>query len=147
MKYEDLSFEMKNKEGLDVTCDITAVIPNPDNSEEPYVKYTDYMLDEDDNFILELKNHTKLPIIKAYNNYKYADYALFDNTDPGRGKAFNEKDIKRDKPFFLAGGISINNVDNALKLNPYAIDVSSSVETDGFKDELKIKEIIRKVRE
>ena len=51
MKYEDLSFEMKNKEGLDVTCDITAVIPNPDNSEEPYVKYTDYMLDEDDNFI------------------------------------------------------------------------------------------------
>jgi len=103
--------------------------------------------DEDDNFILELKNHTKLQIIKAYNNYKYADYALFDNADPGKGKAFNEKDIKNDKLFFLAGGISIENIDNALKLNPYAIDVSSSVETDGFKDEQKIKEIIRKVRE
>ena len=103
--------------------------------------------DEDDNFILELKNHTKLPIIKAYSNYKYADYALFDSADPGKGKAFNEKDIKNDKLFFLAGGISIENVDNALKLNPYAIDVSSSVETDGFKDEQKIKEIIRKARE
>ena len=103
--------------------------------------------DEDDNYILELKKHTKLPIIKAYNNYKYANYALFDNDDPGKGKAFNEKDIKNDKLFFLAGGISIENIDNALKLNPYAIDVSSSVETDGFKDEKKIKEIIRKVRE
>ena len=101
---------------------------------------------EDDDFILELKKHTKLPIIKAYNNYQYADYALFDNADPGKGKSFNKNDIKYDKPFFLAGGIDINNIDEAIKLNPYAIDLSSSVEKNGFKDEEKIKEIIRKVR-
>lgn len=101
---------------------------------------------EDDDYILELKKHTNLPIIKAYSNYKYADYALFDNLDPGKGKSFDPKDIKNDKPFFLAGGININNIDNALSYNPYAIDVSSSVEVDGYKDEEKIKEIIRKVR-
>ena len=101
---------------------------------------------EDDNYILELKKHTKLPIIKAYNNFKYADYALFDNTDPGKGMTFNWDLVKKDKPFFLAGGIDLSNIDEAKKLNPYCIDLSSSVETNGFKDELKIKEIIRKVR-
>ena len=101
---------------------------------------------ENSNFILELKKHTKLPIIKAYNNYEYADYALFDNVDPGKGMTFDWSTIKRDKLFFLAGGIDINNIDEAKKLNPYVIDISSGVETNGYKDELKIKEIIRKVR-
>ena len=50
MKYEDLSFEMINDEGMEVICDITAVIPDPENSNEPYVTYTDYLLDENDNF-------------------------------------------------------------------------------------------------
>lgn len=101
---------------------------------------------EDDNYILELKKHTNLPIIKAYSNYEYADYALFDNIDPGKGKMFNWDEIKCDKPYFLAGGIDIGNIDLAIKLNPYCIDISSGVEKDGFKDEEKIKEIIWKVR-
>ena len=101
---------------------------------------------EDDTYILELKKYTNLPIIKAYSNYKYADYALFDNDNPGRGNSFNPNDIKKDKPFFLAGGIDINNIDNALSFKPYAIDVSSSVEVNGYKDDEKVKEIIRKVR-
>lgn len=102
--------------------------------------------DEDCNYILELKKHTKLPIIKAYKDYEFADYALFDNIDPGKGMTFDWNTIKCDKEFFLAGGIDINNIDEAMKLNPYAIDLSSSVEVNGFKDEEKIKEIIRKVR-
>lgn len=51
MKYSDLCFEMINDRGLLVNCDITKVIPNPENSEEPFVTYTDYMLDENDEFI------------------------------------------------------------------------------------------------
>jgi hypothetical protein len=51
MKYEDLSFNITNKDGLEVTCDITCVIPNEENSEEPYVIFTDYTLDENDEFI------------------------------------------------------------------------------------------------
>ena len=101
---------------------------------------------EDDDFILELKKHTKLPIIKAYKNYDNADYALFDNSDPGKGMTFDWSTIKRDKEFFLAGGIDINNIDEAMKLNPYCIDLSSSVESNGYKDEEKVKEIIKKVR-
>ena len=101
---------------------------------------------ESDEYIIELKKHTKLSIIKAYRDSVYADYALFDNINPGSGKTFNWDTIKTNKPYFLAGGIDINNIDLAKKLNPYAIDLSSSVETNGFKDEEKIREIIKKVR-
>ena len=50
MKYDDLSFEMINEEGIKVICDITTIIPNPDNSDEPYVIYTDYFFDEKGEF-------------------------------------------------------------------------------------------------
>ena len=51
-----------------------------------------------------------------------------------------------DKEFFLAGGIDVSNVGEAIrKFNPYAIDLSSSLETDGFKDESKIRAIMEVV--
>lgn len=53
MKYEDLSFTIKNKDGMEVICDITSVVPNDENSDQPYVVFTDYMLDENDNFIYQ----------------------------------------------------------------------------------------------
>ena len=47
------------------------------------------------------------------------------------------------KEFFLAGGINSQNVKKAIEeFNPYAVDLSSSVETDDYKDEDKIKEIM-----
>ncbi len=72
----------------------------------------------------------------------------------GCGVVFDHSLIpKLDKPYFLAGGISSDNVIGILadlkgkgKL-PYCIDVSSSVETDGFKDFAKIKEIVKMVHE
>ena len=53
MKYEDLSFTVKNNDGEDVVCDIVSVVPNDENKDEPYVVFTDYMLDENDEFILQ----------------------------------------------------------------------------------------------
>ena len=50
MKYDDLSFTTINEDGLEVICDIKAVIPNPDNDDEPFVKYTDYSLGENQEF-------------------------------------------------------------------------------------------------
>ena len=98
-------------------------------------------------FVEELKKITNKPIINAYRDDNNADYLLLDNIDPGSGVPFDWNTIERyNKPVFLAGGININNIQEALMINPYCIDCSSGVETDGLKDELKIKEIISKVR-
>ncbi|MEN3043207.1 MAG: hypothetical protein ABDH59_07950, partial [Fervidobacterium sp.] len=49
-------------------------------------------------------------------------------------------------PFILAGGINLENIENALKYRPYAIDISSGVEAyPGKKDEQKIKSILRRI--
>lgn len=46
----------------------------------------------------------------------------------------------------LAGGINNSNIKEILAYKPYAIDVSSGVETNGIKDPFKIKQLIREVR-
>ena len=52
-----------------------------------------------------------------------------------------------EKPYFLAGGVNEDNISDIIKkANPYCIDLSSGVETDGFKDETKIKNVINIVR-
>lgn len=75
------------------------------------------------------------------------EYFLFDS-GTGTGKAFDWSKIpKTEKPFFLAGGISAENVKKAVnEVKPYAIDVSSSVETNGVKDFDKIKKITEMVK-
>lgn len=76
------------------------------------------------------------------DNYD-VDYYLFDS-GTGTGSTFDWSKIpKTDKPFFLAGGLNKDNIPIAVKsINPYCIDLSSSVETDGAKDYNKIKEIM-----
>lgn len=104
--------------------------------------------DESDDYVRIIKEYCNLPIIKAYNDSIYADYLLYDNDDPGKGLMFDwDKINNNNKPYFLAGGISINNIDKAKELNPYCIDVSSSVETNNYKDYMKMKEFIRRCRD
>ena len=56
------------------------------------------------------------------------------------------KDLK--KEFFLAGGLNADNISRAIEeFNPYAVDLSSGVETNGYKDELKIKEVMEAINE
>lgn len=50
--YKDLSFDVKTQDGEEFTCDILSVVPNEENKNEPYVVFTDYLLDENDDFIL-----------------------------------------------------------------------------------------------
>lgn len=50
MKYNDLSFEMVNDDGIEVKCDILSVVPD---GEKTYIVFTDYKLDDDNNFILQ----------------------------------------------------------------------------------------------
>lgn len=83
----------------------------------------------------------------AKANKSSADMVLIDS-GKGSGVAFNWKlleDLNRD--YFLAGGLGSENVAEAVsKLHPYAVDVSSKVETDGFKDADKIKAFVDAVR-
>ena len=110
---------------------------------------------EDQKYIQALKEKVDVSIIKAiqiknddsFNEHYDVDYYLYDHGTGGTGESFDWSMLKEvDKPVFLAGGINLLNVDDALKKNVYALDVSSGVETDGFKDEKKIKKIVRRVR-
>ncbi len=114
---------------------------------------------ESEEYITNLKENTnyKLKIINAiemsdnvdlerYDNSK-ADYLLLDS-GKGSGKTFDWRLIKDNlnKDFFLAGGLNSSNIRDAInQINPYAIDLSSSLETDGVKDETKIREIMEAI--
>lgn len=83
------------------------------------------------------------------------DYLLFDakvkGSPGGSGKQFDIAGLPPDEaigmPYFLAGGIGLHNANQLIAMrNPYGIDVSSAVETDGSKDKEKIKELIETVR-
>ncbi|MFW0861586.1 MAG: phosphoribosylanthranilate isomerase [Dethiobacter sp.] len=108
-------------------------------------------------------NSFSLPVIKAVAVKSAADLAglddfpaaaiLLDTYDPqlagGTGRAFNwaivESGLK--KPVVLAGGLHAGNVQNAIRqIKPYAVDVSSGVETNGKKDKEKIQAFIATVR-
>lgn len=73
-----------------------------------------------------------------------------ENEYGGTGKRFDWSrmgKIMTDKPLILAGGLTKENVRRGIKIfNPVCVDVSSAVETDGFKDEIKIREFIETVR-
>ena len=100
----------------------------------------------------------KLPIVKAFSisspediekaAKSNADYILLDNGGGGTGKTFDWTLLKQlERPFFLAGGLDDANVGDAVrKFSPYAVDVSSSVETDGIKDIDKILRFIKSVK-
>lgn len=118
--------------------------------------------DEDENYIAKLKQFSDKPIIKAVRVQSTeqvllaekleCDYLLLDAYSEseygGAGKIFNWDIIPQlKKPFFLAGGLNSKNVAIAIKqIKPYCVDLSSGVETDGYKDEDKIKIIIEEVR-
>lgn len=111
---------------------------------------------EDEQYIASIKKEVDKPIIKFYKvqskedviyaNQSKADFILLDN-GTGTGKTFDWtllQGINRD--YFLAGGINIENIEEAMILHPYALDISSGVETNKIKDEKKIKDIISLVR-
>ena len=112
---------------------------------------------ESEEYVEYVKRTLDRPVIKAYKASEEgalekaansnADYVMIDS-GAGSGKKFDWsilKDFKRD--YFLAGGLDPESVGEAIRmLEPFAVDVSSGVETDGIKDEKKIAEFIKAVR-
>ena len=85
---------------------------------------------------------------KKIGDYENAvDYFLFDS-GTGTGNTFDWSKIpKTECPFFLAGGLGADNLKRAIEeINPFAVDLSSSVETDGVKDFEKIKKVTEIVK-
>ena len=160
----DLAYRLKQ----DLDADIIAVGVFVDSPVEEIVELFEAGIiemaqlhgSESEQYIQNLKQRTddELKIINAIEISKETDLSKFDNSQSdyllfdsgkGSGKTFDWNLIKKDikKEFFLAGGLSSSNVMEAIEqFNPYAIDLSSSLETDGVKDENKIKEIMELIR-
>ena len=112
--------------------------------------------DEDNAYIEELGKRITLSIIKAVavkdaadvKKAYTADFLLYDTYQSGvaggTGKTFNWDLLKEaTQPFFLAGGLHAGNLEGAIKqMQPYAVDISSGVETDGVKDFEKIRAVM-----
>ena len=79
-----------------------------------------------------------------------ADYLLFDAPVAGSGQTFDWGRLDTTglaQPFFIAGGLNEDNVAGAIQhFSPFAVDVSSGVETDGQKDHEKIRRFIERVK-
>lgn len=116
---------------------------------------------ENNTYISKLRERTSVPIIKAIRVKSaedilkgetiQCDYLLLDtyveDSYGGSGKSFDWSIIpKISKPFFLAGGLTPENIAVATNVEPYCLDISSGVETDGFKDKAKIAQVIKTVR-
>jgi phosphoribosylanthranilate isomerase len=121
--------------------------------------------EEDNNYILSLKENVKAKIWKAIRVNDIEDIENLreiNNTDAylldtyskdsygGTGKSFDWNLALKAKKFgniILAGGLNIENVGKAVnKVSPFAVDVSSGVENENGKDEYKVKKFVYHAR-
>ncbi len=112
---------------------------------------------EKNDYVQRVKELTGLTVIKAFTvrsgvdiisaTESAADMLLLDN-GCGTGESFDWDYLEDvDRLYFLAGGLTPENVAGAArKYSPYGVDVSSGVETDGAKDNNKIRRFIEAVR-
>lgn len=112
---------------------------------------------EDNGYIRRLRALTDQPVIQAFRVRSEedvrraadsgADHILLD-AGAGTGTVFDWgllRQIRR--PYFLAGGLGLHNVEKAVEeLHPYGVDVSSGIETDGVKDPEKMAAFVAAVR-
>lgn len=113
--------------------------------------------DEDESCIRRLRLLTHKPIIQAFRigaecdgvrvEASTADVVLLDS-GAGTGALFDWNLAEKiQRPYFLAGGLDPENVGQAVKrLKPYAVDVSSGIESEGVKDINKMAAFAAAVR-
>ena len=113
---------------------------------------------EDETYIRHLRRLTNKPLVQAFRvdgpqslakaQKSPADLVLLDSGAGGTGTAFDWTLLdKFSRPYFLAGGLGPDTVGAAVKqLHPYAVDVSSGIETAGKKDPAKMAAFVAAVR-
>jgi phosphoribosylanthranilate isomerase len=83
-------------------------------------------------------------IVTTPSSYGEGNERSFNGESPfgGTGACFDWELVRGlQRPFFLAGGIGLDNISAALSLRPFAIDVSSGAETAGLKDSEKMQRL------
>lgn len=158
----------KLHENLNPVIQRVGVFVNPDLEEIlAYAKFLDVIQlhgEESENLMLNIKKQTGLEIWKAVRVQNAEEIQKADNlpvdklvldsfsaiSHGGTGTIANWNLISENKPkklFFLAGGISETNLAEAIHfVQPYGIDVSSSVETEKCKDLHKISKLVQNIR-
>ncbi|MGN0367286.1 MAG: phosphoribosylanthranilate isomerase [Wujia sp.] len=129
---------------------------------------------EDAQYIEKLRSLIQVPLMKAVrveNAQQIADaakldvqYLLLDTAvkglPGGTGKQFDWKLIEQaksldansqegclfGKPYFLAGGLQLENLEEAKSIQSFGLDISSGIETDGYKDKDKMIEVVRYIK-
>lgn len=114
---------------------------------------------ESEEYIMRLRELTSKPIIRAFRidtsqdieaaNQSCADHILLDSGNGGTGTVFDWNLLEKiARPYFLAGGLTPDNVRQAIiRFHPYALDISSGVETNGCKDKAKMTAFVQNVRQ
>lgn len=112
---------------------------------------------EDEAYLTALREQTAKLIIQAFRVAaredvrkacrSSADYILLDS-GAGTGCSFDWGLLESiERPYFLAGGLDGANVAAAIRtLRPFAVDVSSGIETEGKKDKNKMAAFVETVR-
>ena len=160
----EISFEeaKKIKELLNPKIETVGVFV--DKKTEEILKYKDIIDfaqlhgDYSENSVKFLKENG-LKVIKTVRvqNVEYeieteAEFLLFDAFSPNQAGGLNQTfdwniKIKTNVPYFVAGGLNENNIEQmAKKLKPFGADVSSGAEFNGFKTKEKVSNIIKIVR-
>ncbi len=168
---EDASLLQKKSEGLNING-VGVFFNKKINEIEDIIKNLNLKFiqlhgSEDDSYIRALKKND-VKIIKSIsisnkndlnkiNKYKSVDYFLFDykplkgELPGGNSKSFNWKilsNLETEKPWFLSGGININNIEQIINdINPFGIDLSSGAEKElGIKDNHIINNFMGKLK-
>lgn len=114
--------------------------------------------DETGEYIAALREYIKCPIIRRFRiassmdadraMYTTADYVMLDGGAAGMSFDWSMIGTSRRRRFFLKGGITPDNVEQALNITPapYALDVSTGVESGMLKDYRKVMKFIQAVR-
>lgn len=151
------SIQHRGKVGVFVNENIPTIL---EISEKAGLNYIQLHGDENENFIIELRQNLKeevkiikvfrIPIVIPRNEESQRfftsllavqndiDYVLFDTDSKsfgGTGKTFDWQilnELEINIPYFLSGGISEENIENIkqLELQPFALDINSKVEIE-----------------
>jgi phosphoribosylanthranilate isomerase len=148
---------------LDADIPIVGVFANDDPSHiialarRGIIQYVQLHGAESEDYLLALKREILCPFIRVVSvkttedikekENTAAEFLLLDHGKGGTGRAFDWNMIPPlTKPWFMAGGIGLSNLKQALAYRPYAVDISTGAETDGVKDAAKMRQLVEIVR-